>query len=147
MCFVTSLNGRDWSALTGQPLPPTPISAASYTERELPWFSVYDEDVRSVNTDGAGAASGGGGAASSLGEVQSIAAMDAATGNITTSHEGSRGRRSCGWKMTERPWRTATVRNGQPSGARLRHDDRRGDGRAARDSDRQVVMSYIVAEG
>ena len=149
VCFVTILNGRDWSAITGQPLPPTPISAASYTERELPWFSVYDEDVRSVNTDGAGAASGGGGAASSLGEVQSIAAMDAATGNITTSHEGSRGPKVMRLEDDREAMEDGDWGDGMDNQVEPDYDmmiDVEMDA-LLEIPDRQVVMSYIVAEG
>jgi hypothetical protein len=30
--------------VTGRPPPPTPVSAATYTEHGLPWFDLYDED-------------------------------------------------------------------------------------------------------
>lgn len=33
----------EWSALTGEQPPPTPVSARAYTEAGLPWFDLYSE--------------------------------------------------------------------------------------------------------
>merc|ERR1711963_1268580 len=33
-----------FTAITGRLPPPTPVTAASYTQGGLPWFSLYDED-------------------------------------------------------------------------------------------------------
>jgi len=41
--FVHIVNSEQYEALTGHPPPPTPISAAAYTEHGLPWFELYDE--------------------------------------------------------------------------------------------------------
>jgi len=32
-----------WREITGEEPPPTPVSAATYAEHGLPWFSLYDE--------------------------------------------------------------------------------------------------------
>ncbi|HEY7065228.1 MAG TPA: hypothetical protein VII06_27375 [Chloroflexota bacterium] len=42
--FVHLVNSEQYEALTGEPPPPSPISAATYTEHGLPWFVLYDED-------------------------------------------------------------------------------------------------------
>jgi hypothetical protein len=41
---VHILNSEAYAAVTGRPPPPTPVSAATYTEHGLPWFDLYDED-------------------------------------------------------------------------------------------------------
>jgi hypothetical protein len=46
------INSEQYHALTGRDPPPTPVSAATYTERGLPWFELYDEakgDVTAVD--------------------------------------------------------------------------------------------------
>lgn len=42
--FVHIVNSQMWRDITGEPLPPTPVSARSYTRAGLPWFEVYDAD-------------------------------------------------------------------------------------------------------
>lgn len=46
---VHLVNSGDYVALTGCPAPPTPVSAAIYTERGFPWFDLYDEIVPHVD--------------------------------------------------------------------------------------------------
>lgn len=41
--FVHVANSEAWRAVTGEPPPPTPVSARTYTEWGLPWFDLYDE--------------------------------------------------------------------------------------------------------
>ncbi len=41
---VHILNSDQYRAVTGREPPPTPVSAATYTEHGLPWFDLYDED-------------------------------------------------------------------------------------------------------
>ena len=41
---VHVLNSAEYTAVTRRPPPPTPVSAATYTEHGLPWFDLYDED-------------------------------------------------------------------------------------------------------
>jgi hypothetical protein len=40
---VRLIDAREWRALTGQEVPPSPIDAESYTRAGLPWFDIYDE--------------------------------------------------------------------------------------------------------
>lgn len=47
-CFVHIVNSRDWTAVTGKPMPSTPVSAKSYAEAGLPWFDIYDDKVPTV---------------------------------------------------------------------------------------------------
>lgn len=44
--FVTVqiLNSTQYRSITGQEPPPTPIDAATYTQYQLPWFDLYDEE-------------------------------------------------------------------------------------------------------
>lgn len=42
------VNSAAFEAITGQPPPPTPITAYSYKKRGLPWFSSYDENAHSL---------------------------------------------------------------------------------------------------
>ena len=40
---VRLVDAREWRALTGEEVPPSPIDAESYTRAGLPWFDIYDE--------------------------------------------------------------------------------------------------------
>ncbi len=40
---VHVLNSEQYELVTGLPAPPTPVSAATYTQHGLPWFDLYDE--------------------------------------------------------------------------------------------------------
>jgi hypothetical protein len=46
--FVHIVNSEQYEELTGHPPPPTPVSAAAYTEHGLPWFALYEEDKGDV---------------------------------------------------------------------------------------------------
>jgi hypothetical protein len=46
--FVHIVNSEQYEALTGHPPPPSPISAATYTEQGFPWFDLYDEEKGDV---------------------------------------------------------------------------------------------------
>jgi hypothetical protein len=41
--IVYIVNGELFESLTGEPPPPTPISAEEYTRRGFPWFDLYEE--------------------------------------------------------------------------------------------------------
>lgn len=66
--FVHIVNSATWREITGEPAPPTPISAADYAAHGLPWFDLYDE----------GAATAG--ASEALDGVKSVAELDAEKG-------------------------------------------------------------------
>ncbi|CAN5574660.1 hypothetical protein BH20ACT18_BH20ACT18_07060 [soil metagenome] len=40
---------EQYRAMTGREPPPSPVSAALYTEHGLPWFDLYEEDVQDVS--------------------------------------------------------------------------------------------------
>lgn len=61
-------NAARWREITGEMLPPTPISAHTYTEHGFPWFDLYDEDAGDVPHS------------SVLAGVASVAAIDAKNG-------------------------------------------------------------------
>lgn len=44
VAFLYLVNSRQYQAITGEPPPPTPITARTYAEHGLPWFRLYDED-------------------------------------------------------------------------------------------------------
>jgi hypothetical protein len=44
VAFLWLVNSRQYQAITGEPAPPTPVTARTYTEHGLPWFQLYDED-------------------------------------------------------------------------------------------------------
>ena len=46
--FVHIVNSEMWTAITGEPPPPSPVSAQSYIDAGLPWFSLYDEHAKTI---------------------------------------------------------------------------------------------------
>jgi hypothetical protein len=42
-CFVTILDSRTWTAVTGEAMPTKPITAKEYTSAGLPWFDYYSD--------------------------------------------------------------------------------------------------------
>lgn len=50
--FIRIVNTDQYRALTGLEPPLTPISAQTYTELGLPWFSLYDEDRAAIGASG-----------------------------------------------------------------------------------------------
>ena len=69
-CFVHIVNSRDWTAVTGKPMPSTPVSAKSYTDAGLPWFELYDEKIPTVAE------------CPKLAGVQPVQAMQAGNGEV-----------------------------------------------------------------
>jgi len=47
---VYILNSAQYRRVTGAEPPPTPIEAATYSQHNLPWFELYDEEKRHVAT-------------------------------------------------------------------------------------------------
>jgi hypothetical protein len=45
---VHILNSAQYRMVTGDDPPPTPIDAATYTQHNLPWFELYDEEKQDV---------------------------------------------------------------------------------------------------
>lgn len=45
---VHILNAAQFSLVTGEEMPPTPISAKTYTDLGLPWFELYDDALGAV---------------------------------------------------------------------------------------------------
>ncbi|HET6360474.1 MAG TPA: hypothetical protein VFH11_00280 [Gemmatimonadota bacterium] len=66
--YVHIANSAAWTAITGEPLPPTPISAELYTRYGFPWFDLYDEKKGDLASSGV------------LKGVASIAEIDAEKG-------------------------------------------------------------------
>lgn len=46
--FVHLLNSRDWTRVTGEVPPPSPISRETYDAHGVPWFDHYREDLEAV---------------------------------------------------------------------------------------------------
>ncbi|MCA9576318.1 MAG: hypothetical protein R3B40_22945 [Polyangiales bacterium] len=76
-CFVHLCNSELYAEITGQPAPPSPISASSYKAHGLPWFDLYDEGASALDTT------------SKLAGVKSLGELDAEQGLPTdAAHEG-----------------------------------------------------------
>jgi hypothetical protein len=43
-CFVHIVNSEAWREITGEPVPPTPVTAEAYKQHGYPWFGLYDEE-------------------------------------------------------------------------------------------------------
>jgi hypothetical protein len=48
-CFVTLLDARSWTHLTGEAPPTQPISAGVYHARGIPWFDYYAADQKALD--------------------------------------------------------------------------------------------------
>lgn len=51
--YVHLVNSQMWTAITGEPMPSTPVTAQAYADHGLPWFDLYDEhkgDIASSKT-------------------------------------------------------------------------------------------------
>jgi hypothetical protein len=46
--FVHIVNSEMWQQITGEAPPPSPVSAKSYIDAGLPWFSLYDEGAKTI---------------------------------------------------------------------------------------------------
>jgi hypothetical protein len=47
-CFVTLVDADQWRAITGEPPPTKPPTAADYTKAGLPWFDYYAADAETL---------------------------------------------------------------------------------------------------
>ena len=70
-CYVHIINSQDWTAVTGRPMPETPVSAESYTNSGLPWFEIFDEKAPTVAP------------CEALRDAKPVSAMEAAQGDGT----------------------------------------------------------------
>lgn len=68
--FVHIVNSEMWREITGEAPPPSPVSAATYTQYGLPWFKLYDEGLGDLP------------AAGPLAGVKSVAQKDAEHGFV-----------------------------------------------------------------
>ena len=50
--FVHIVNSREWTRITGEPLPPTPVDVRSYISAGLPWFDLYDDHLGDIDPSG-----------------------------------------------------------------------------------------------
>jgi hypothetical protein len=75
--FIHIVNSMMWREITGEPPPPTPVTAQSYTQAGYPWFKLYDEDEPDV------------GGSPILNKVKSIAQMDASHGFVGVEDNSS----------------------------------------------------------
>jgi hypothetical protein len=53
--YVHLVNSQMWTAITGEPMPSSPVTAQAYGAHNLPWFDLYDEhrgDIASSKTLG-----------------------------------------------------------------------------------------------
>jgi hypothetical protein len=46
--FVHLCSAAQWTAITGEVPPPTPVDRDAYVRAGLPWFDLYDADVRDL---------------------------------------------------------------------------------------------------
>ena len=69
--FIHLVDSFHYQELTGMAPPPTPITAAEYTEHGLPWFELYDEPLGDVA------------APSNLTQVESITELERRKGTLT----------------------------------------------------------------
>ena len=75
--FVHLADSMAWREITGEEPPPTPVTARTYAEHGLPWYSLYDEGRGDLP------------AAERLKTVKTIRAMDGANGFDTQQDDGS----------------------------------------------------------
>lgn len=46
--YVHIVNSALWQQITGEPAPPSPVTAATYAQHGMPWFDLYDEHLGDV---------------------------------------------------------------------------------------------------
>jgi hypothetical protein len=46
--YIHLVNSVMWTAITGEKMPSTPVSAQAYANAGYPWFALYDEDLEDV---------------------------------------------------------------------------------------------------
>jgi hypothetical protein len=63
--FVHIVNSELWQEITGEPAPPSPVTARAYADAGMPWFDLYDEHAPTLCPT------------STLAQVQSVKTLDA----------------------------------------------------------------------
>ena len=63
-CFVHIVNSETWREITGEPVPPSPVTADAYKAHGYPWFGLYDEHLKDLP------------ASKTLGAVKSVDELD-----------------------------------------------------------------------
>ena len=63
-CFVHIVNSETWRKITGEPVPPSPVTAQAYKDHGYPWFGLYDEELTAIP------------ASKTLGDVKSVDELD-----------------------------------------------------------------------
>ena len=63
-CFVHIVNSETWRDITGEPVPPSPVTADAYKAHGYPWFGLYDEHLEDLP------------ASKTLGAVKSVDELD-----------------------------------------------------------------------
>ena len=48
-CFVHIVDSLQWQRITGEKMPPTPVSVQAYENAGFPWFEVYDEHCKTLD--------------------------------------------------------------------------------------------------
>jgi hypothetical protein len=48
--FVHIVNSQMFRDITGRPAPQSPVSAAHYTQQGFPWFELYEEDAKDIQS-------------------------------------------------------------------------------------------------
>jgi hypothetical protein len=46
--FVHIVNSAEWTRITGEPLPPTPVDVHAYIAAGLPWYELYDDHLGDI---------------------------------------------------------------------------------------------------
>ena len=62
--FIHIVNSQPWREITGEPLPPSPVTADAYKAHGYPWFGLYDEHLKDLP------------ASKTLGAVKSVDELD-----------------------------------------------------------------------
>lgn len=47
-CFVHIVDSLQWTRITGEEMPPTPVSVQAYRDAGFPWYELYDEHCKTL---------------------------------------------------------------------------------------------------
>ncbi len=94
--YVHIVNSELWREITGEPPPPSPVTAKEYSCRGLPWFDLYDEHAPSLK------------GTRTLKHVKSVKDLDADTSTLPLQDDNS-----VSPGPLKKLWNALTVRDGQ----------------------------------